>query len=154
MDYNIADMDTASILCAKKSSAALLAKLHYHHDARMFVPKQWTRRAAERAPPKEPWLTIKAKSVKIDEIKRVVCAHFGISHTELLSADRHLKISLARQVGMYLAKNHCSKSYIEISRRFNRVDHTTARWADYKIAGLCKTNWLIAYDVAHIEAAL
>ena len=60
----------------------------------------------------------------LEQIQDAVCASQGITREQLLSASRAAKIAQARQLAMFLAREHTSLSLVEIARGFDR-DHTT-----------------------------
>ena len=47
------------------------------------------------------------------------------SNVDLKSKNRSKPLLLARQLSMYLIKNHLDKSLVEIGRSFGGRDHTT-----------------------------
>ncbi len=73
------------------------------------------------------------KEISLEDIKKNVCKKFGLSFTEIESATRLKKISDARQIAMYLARKHTTKSYPEIGRYFGGKDHATVVHAVKKI---------------------
>ncbi|NVK34773.1 MAG: chromosomal replication initiator protein DnaA [Rhodobacteraceae bacterium] len=73
------------------------------------------------------------RTIKIDDIQNVVCKHFNLSKTDLLSACRARNLSLPRQIAMYLAKSMTPRSLPEIGKKFGGRDHTTVLHAVRKI---------------------
>ncbi len=63
--------------------------------------------------------------VTVDLIQSLVCKHFKISKTEMLSSRRSRYLVRPRQTAIYLAKLLTSKSLPEIGRDFSNRDHTT-----------------------------
>jgi chromosomal replication initiator protein len=63
-------------------------------------------------------------SPSLQQIQDSVCAACGLSREELLSSRRSTRISHARQLAMYLARELTPLSLSEIARGFDR-DHTT-----------------------------
>jgi chromosomal replication initiator protein len=61
----------------------------------------------------------------IAEIQAAACAHFGITHDELISSARAARITWPRQVAMYLARELTGESLPAIGRQFGGRDHTT-----------------------------
>lgn len=90
---------------------------------------------------------------RVSEIQDTVCKYFDLSKAHLLSSRRNSQIVMPRHIGMYLARELTSKSFPEIGRLFHR-DHTVPIFAARKIAKLLLRDLSIAYDVAHIAAAL
>jgi chromosomal replication initiator protein len=100
------------------------------------------------------WIVDDPSVVKIEDVKRAVCAHFGITKEELLSYRRDYDCVYPRHVGMYLSKSLSTKSFTEIARRFSRTDHTTIIRACGKIRRMVATDRLVAREVAQIREML
>jgi chromosomal replication initiator protein len=69
----------------------------------------------------------------MEDILRVVTAHFGVKVTDLQSKKRTNAIALPRQVGMYLARKITRHSLEEIGGFFGGRDHSTVLYAVDKI---------------------
>lgn len=96
---------------------------------------------------KDPWFQIvdgpkvfEPAPLKVEDIQRVVCAHYTIERNALLSPRRTQNVVRPRQIAMYLCKKLTQKSLPEIGRRFGGRDHTTVLHAVRKI------EWLIGED--------
>lgn len=61
---------------------------------------------------------------EIQAIQRKVAAYYGLTMTELMSRKRDRRVSVPRQVAMYLACTQTGQSFPAIGRMFQR-DHTT-----------------------------
>lgn len=85
----------------------------------------------------------------VDDIQRVVCHHFKLRTSDLLSKDRHKSIAFARHVAMYLCKQRLKCSFPELGRAFGNRDHTTVMSAVRKVEHLRLTDPEVR---AHIEA--
>jgi chromosomal replication initiator protein len=81
------------------------------------------------------------------EIKTVVSAQFGITADELISPARTARVSLPRQLAMYLARELTDESLPSIGRAFGGRDHTTVLHA------LRRTEQRIAKDPAYRASA-
>lgn len=93
--------------------------------------------------------TVRPTEASVEDIQRVVCHHFKLRSTDLLSKDRHKSIAFARHVAMYLCKQRLKCSFPELGRAFGNRDHTTV------ISGVRKIEHLRSTDPevrAHIEA--
>ena len=145
-----------------KATNALLGRLHEHHDFGVIAPKDWK---PKRAIPivayeEEPEsievcvLPIVGGKPTVDAIKRVVCRQYGLTHNEIISTRRDRKVARPRQIAMYLCKEKTSLSFPEIGRRFGGKDHTTVIHATRTVKILARKDWLVAYDVAQLEAQL
>lgn len=91
---------------------------------------------------------------KIEQIKRIVCKHFGVSKSSIESSSRGKAIVYPRHICMYLARKHTTHSYPEIGRRFGRRDHTTILHAFNKIDGLIQQDNKTSAEVALLEASM
>jgi chromosomal replication initiator protein len=65
-----------------------------------------------------------ADSPSVGAIQEAVCSVLGVSRQDLLSPSRTARVSRARHVAMYLARDLTSLSLAQIAREFDR-DHTT-----------------------------
>jgi len=80
-------------------------------------------------------LEIIASCRGIQGVLRAVSTHFGVSQAELVSRDRHKRVTLARHVAMYLCRRRLEASFPDVGRAFNR-DHTTVMCAVRRIEAL------------------
>jgi chromosomal replication initiator protein len=85
----------------------------------------------------------------VDDIQRIVCHHFKLRTSELLSKDRHKSVAFARHVAMYLCKQRLKCSFPELGRAFGNRDHTTVMSAVRKVEALRVDD---AEVRAHLEA--
>jgi chromosomal replication initiator protein len=93
--------------------------------------------------------TSRPTEASVEDIQRVVCHHFKLRSTDLLSKDRHKSIAFARHVAMYLCKQRLKCSFPELGRAFGNRDHTTVISGVRKIEALRTTDPEVR---AHIEA--
>jgi chromosomal replication initiator protein len=91
----------------------------------------------------------KPNEAGVDDIQRVVCHHFKLRTSDLLSKDRHKSIAFARHVAMYLCKQRLKCSFPELGRAFGNRDHTTVMSAVRKVEHLRTTDPEVR---AHLEA--
>jgi chromosomal replication initiator protein len=94
------------------------------------------------------------KRVKIEDIQRMICKHFGVSRSDILSPRRHRSIVWPRQIGMYLAKTMTQRSLPEIGRRFGNRDHTTVLHAIRKIEGELEGNARLRAELEDLKKLL
>lgn len=104
---------------------------------------------------KEPWFSITAEfelaGPTVGKIIFAVGQYFNIPTRDLKGPYRTANIAHARQVAFFLARKLTSRSLPEIGRQFNGRDHTTVLHGIRKIERLVKSDWTVAYDVAHAE---
>ena len=74
--------------------------------------------------------------INIEEIQRKVANRYNIKVAEMTSAGRSQSIARPRQMAMYLSKALTSKSLADISRSFNKKDHSTVIHAVKRIEQL------------------
>ena len=72
------------------------------------------------------------KAVTIDDILKVVCKHFDLEPSAIHTKSRKREVVQARQIAMYLAKNHTDFSTSKIGKFIGNKDHATVLHA-------CKT---------------
>jgi chromosomal replication initiator protein len=81
-----------------------------------------------------------ARTITVDDIKRVVANHFKISPEALVSRKRTSAIAFPRQVAMYLARMLTNASLSDIGMAFGKRDHTTVMHACDKIGEKIRTD--------------
>jgi len=79
------------------------------------------------------------KNITISDIQKVVSKYFNISVNDLKSERRLEHITYARQIAMYLSKEHTNHSLTEIGNFFGNKAHTTVMRSADKVANLIKT---------------
>jgi chromosomal replication initiator protein len=70
----------------------------------------------------------------VDSIQAAAAETFGITREQLLARDRTPRVSFARQVAMYLARELTSETLPSIGRHFGGRNHTTVMHAHKRIA--------------------
>ena len=80
------------------------------------------------------------KRVTIDEIQKLVSAHFELKPTDLVSDRRARAVARPRQIAMYLSKRLTTRSLPEIGRKFGGRDHSTVIHAVRRIEQLRDTD--------------
>jgi chromosomal replication initiator protein len=94
------------------------------------------------------------RRITVDEIQKTVADHFNMKQADLLSERRTRAIARPRQIAMYLCKQHTTRSYPDIGRRFGGRDHTTVLHGVRKIEELMPTDDQIARDVEALTRKL
>jgi chromosomal replication initiator protein len=93
--------------------------------------------------------TGRPNEASLEDIQRIVCHHFKLRSTDLVSKDRHKSIAFARHVAMYLCKQRLKCSFPELGRAFGNRDHTTIISAVRKVEALRTSDPEVR---AHLEA--
>lgn len=93
--------------------------------------------------------TTRVNEASVDDIQRIVCHHFKLRTSDLLSKDRHKSVAFARHVAMYLCKQRLKCSFPELGRAFGNRDHTTVMSAVRKVHDLREADPEVR---AHLEA--
>lgn len=94
------------------------------------------------------------RRITVDEIQKTVAEHFNLKQADLLSERRTRAIARPRQVAMYLCKQHTTRSYPDIGRRFGGRDHTTIMHGVRKIEELRQEDRSLAEDIDLLRRAL
>ena len=93
--------------------------------------------------------------VTIDKVQRVVCDYFNISKDDLLSKTRKRQIVQARQIAMYMSRNHISNcSLSTIGAEIGGKDHATVLHACTTVTDLMSTDKTFRQYVTDIEKLL
>ncbi len=92
-------------------------------------------------PPKEPI------EVSAELVLAVVTEHFDVSLEDLQGSSRRREIGRARQIAMYLIRQHTNLSLPKIGEALGGKDHTTVMYSCDKIARLQSTDGEIAQTV-------
>ena len=82
----------------------------------------------------------KNKYFNIVTIMTATASHFEIKVSDLKSKNRSRRISIPRQIAMYLCREHTKLSLPDIGRHFGGKDHTTVIFAHKKCTRLINEN--------------
>ena len=72
------------------------------------------------------------ESIKIEEIVKITAQYYGVEENEIKGTGRGQKITNARHMAVYLARELTEKSFVSIAEFFNKK-HTTIMFAYEKI---------------------
>ena len=86
-----------------------------------------------------------------ETIIAIVAQHYQLQVEELLSNSRRREISLARQVGMYLMRQHTDLSLPRIGEAFGGKDHTTVMYSCDKITQLQQKDWELSQTLTTLS---
>jgi chromosomal replication initiator protein len=94
------------------------------------------------------------RRITVDEIQKTVADHFSLKQADLLSERRTRAVARPRQIAMWLCKQHTTRSYPDIGRRFGGRDHTTVLHGVRKVEELIGQDDQIARDVETLTRKL
>jgi chromosomal replication initiator protein len=84
-------------------------------------------------------------------VMSTVAEHFNVSIEDLKGASRRREISQARQMGMYLMRQHTDLSLPKIGDEFGGKDHTTVLYSCTKVESLLKRDLDLAQTVRQLS---
>lgn len=94
------------------------------------------------------------KELSVQEIQKTVCAYFGITPESLLSRTRKREICQARQIAMFLSRNHTKNSLSSIGALIGGKDHATVLHSCNTVYNLMDTDRVFRQYVTDIEKRL
>ncbi len=86
-----------------------------------------------------------------DTIIQIIAQSYKITVEELKGNSRRREISLARQVGMYLMRQHTDLSLPRIGQEFGGKDHTTVMYSCEKITQLQQKDWELSQTLSELS---
>jgi len=92
--------------------------------------------------------------IAVEDIINLITTEFSISARDLTGKGRTQAVSLPRQIGMYLARDHTDHSLEEVGRHFGNRDHTTVLYAVTKIKNRAKSDRMFNELLANLSARL
>ena len=101
-----------------------------------------------------PMLATRAAEITIPRVIDVVAAYYGLRPRDLVGPSRQRQITRARQVAMYLVRQHLARSLPEIGRSFGDRDHTTVLASVNKINGLRGTDAGVQAVLVRLQGSL
>lgn len=93
------------------------------------------------------------QEISIAQTAKAVGDYYGVSIADFLSSARNQRVSSARHVAVYLAREITQKSFEAIAEYFNKK-HTTMLYSYEKIRDDLKTNKNLEQDIAVIRRTL
>jgi chromosomal replication initiator protein len=94
------------------------------------------------------------KVITIDSIIETVCRHFEVDTSVIHTNSRRREIVQARQIAMYLAKEHTDSSSSKIGQLIGRKDHATVLYAHKVVKQLSEVDKVFRADLQTIETSL
>ncbi len=92
--------------------------------------------------------------ITIDKIQKVVCDYFKIDAEQFLSSSRKRELVQARQISMYLSRNHTKSSLASIGTLTGGRDHATVLHAYNTVCDLLDTDRSFRKYLTEIEKQL
>lgn len=89
-----------------------------------------------------------------DQIIDIVVEFYGITRPEVLSSSREKRLSLPRQIAMFLLREDLRLSYPAIGQALGGRDHTTAMHAHTKISTILEENMQLKQEVETLKSKL
>jgi len=93
-------------------------------------------------------------TLTMETVVEKVAQEFALKPEELYSSWRTQRISLPRQVAIYLGRELLGWSYAELARHFGRKDHSSAIFACKKVGALLKKDSTLEDIVLHLRNQL
>ncbi len=92
--------------------------------------------------------------ITVERIQKVVCDHFKLKTSDLLSRKRNKSIVVPRQIAMYLSRKLTSHSLPDLGSRFGGKDHTSVLHSIKKVEKLLKENENLKKLIENLEETL
>jgi len=92
--------------------------------------------------------------ISVEDIINLITTEFSVSARDLTGKGRTQAVSLPRQIGMYLARDHTDHSLEEVGRHFGNRDHTTVLYAVTKIKNRAKSDRMFSELLANLSSRL
>jgi len=102
----------------------------------------------------EKLVTRNKPEITIERIHKVVCDYFKIDSDKFLSPSRKRELVQARQIAMYLSRNHTNNSLASIGSKTGGRDHATVLHAYNTVCDLLDTDRSFRKFVVDIEGQL
>lgn len=115
---------------------------------------QKPKRAPRPAPAPVPAPVATAPAPSMEDIKRAVAAHYGLSVEEIDCGSKRAPLALSRQVSMWMCRNMTGQSFPAIGRHHGGRDHTTAVYAVKKMGERIAEDRALAEVVAMLGVKL
>lgn len=95
-----------------------------------------------------------APAPSMEDIKRAVAAHYGLSVDDIDCGSKRAPLALPRQVSMWMCRNMTGQSFPAIGRHHGGRDHTTAVYAVKKMGERIAEDRALAEVVAMLGVKL
>ena len=92
--------------------------------------------------------------ITVDRVRDVVCKYFNIDVESMDASSRKREIAQARQIAMYLSRNHTKSSLSAIGEKIGGRHYATVLHACKTVTDLIDTDTNVRQYVADIEKTL
>lgn len=96
-------------------------------------------------------VAIKPKVTTVEKIRDMVCEYFSLSVDQISTKSRKREVVQARQIAMYLSKQHTKNSLSSIGNVIGNRDHATVLHACKTVADLMEIDKSFRMSVREIE---
>ena len=128
MDQEVAEMVAGKLHGdARQIIGALLRLQAYSTAWKEPITADLARRAME-----DFW-QVNSRIVRLEDVQRVVCEHFGIDPQKLKSQNRTQRVSQPRMLAMWLARKCTTSALSEIGSFFGNRSHSSVVMAEKKV---------------------
>ncbi len=97
------------------------------------------------------YVSLYQKEITIDHIIETVCEHMSVDKERLNSQERTREVAIARQLAMYLAKQHTKAPLASIGAAIGGRNHATVLHSCKTISNLMETDKAFRLQVEEIE---
>ncbi len=97
------------------------------------------------------YVKINQKEITIDHIIEVVCQYLNLDHDRFNSTERTREIAQARQIAMYLGKQHTKAPLTTIGAAIGGRNHATVLHSCKAVSNLLETDKAFRRQVEEIE---
>ena len=97
------------------------------------------------------YVKLNQKEITIDQIIRVVCEHLEIDFDRFNSTERTREIAQARQIAMYLSKQHTKAPLTSIGAAIGGRNHATVLHSCKTVSNLIETDKQFRHQLEEIE---
>ena len=99
-------------------------------------------------------MQVSQKEISIARIVEIVCQYYDIDEQSLNSSKRTRDLAQARQVAMYLAKQHTKLPLAAIGTAIGGRNHATVLHSFKQVTNMLETDKLFRSQIEEIEKAI
>ncbi len=92
-----------------------------------------------------------SRNVTIELVQQVVANHYQVTLSDMKSSTRNRRVTLPRQIAMYLSRELTNRSLFDIGRDFGGRDHTTVMHACKKVEKSQMRDIALKENIMHIR---